>query len=320
MNIVVKTMVRLTLLLLVISVITFFLAGASGVDPVNSYLGAEKMASPEQKEQLAEQWGLNDPGYVRYFKWLTSILSGDMGVSFLYQKPVVDIIKDATTNTILLMATAWFFSGLLGFFLGVVSAVYNGKVIDKIIHKFCYILSSTPTFWFGILMVIVFAVNLRIFPVGMASPIGKIGDQVDFIEKIYHMILPAITLSIVGISNIVLHTREKLVDVLNSDYVLFAKTRGETKWGIVKKHGIRNIILPAITLQFASISELFGGSVLVENVFSYSGLGNITKAAGTSGDIPLLLGITMISAIFVFTGNLIANLLYPIVDPRIRER
>ena len=305
---------------IVISVITFFLVGASGVDPVNSYFGAEKMVSPEQKAQLAEQWGLNDPEPVRYFKWLVSILSGDMGTSLHYQKPVVDIIKAATANTILLMATAWILSGLIGFILGVISAVYNGKLIDRIIHKFCYILSSTPTFWFGILMVIIFAVNLKIFPVGMSTPIGKIGAEVNLAEKIYHMILPAITLSIVGISSIVLHTREKLIDVLNSDYVLFAKTRGETKWEVVKNHGLRNIMLPAITIQFASISELFGGSVLVENVFSYSGLGNITKVAGTSGDIPLLLGITMISAIFVFTGNLIANLLYPVVDPRIRER
>lgn len=129
----------------------------------------------------------------------------------------------------------------------------------------------------------------------------------------------AAALSITGISNIALHTREKMAQVMESDYVLFARARGESEWSIIRRHGIRNILLPAMTLQFASVSEIFGGSVLVEQVFSYPGLGQAAVTAGLGGDVPLLMGITIISAAIVFLGNFTANLLYGTVDPRIRR-
>ena len=144
-------------------------------------------------------------------------------------------------------------------------------------------------------------------------------DAVTLADRISHAILPAVTLSITGISNIALHTREKMIDIMESDYVLFAKARGESLWSIVRRHGLRNVLLPAMTLQFASISEIIGGSVLVEQVFSYPGLGQAAVAAGTGSDVPLLMGITMITAAMVFLGNFIANLLYGVVDPRIRK-
>ena len=140
-----------------------------------------------------------------------------------------------------------------------------------------------------------------------------------FLDRFQHAILPAVTLSITGISNITLHTREKMIDVMESDYVLFARARGESEKSIVLRHGLRNILLPAMTLQFASISEIIGGSVLVEQVFSYPGLGQAAVAAGTGSDVPLLMGITMVTAAIVFVGNFIANVLYGLVDPRIRE-
>ena len=134
-----------------------------------------------------------------------------------------------------------------------------------------------------------------------------------------HIVLPAIVLSFVGVANIALHTREKLVDILESDYVKFARARGLSTWQIVRRHGMRNLLLPAMTLQFASISEIFGGSVLVEQVFSYPGLGQAAITAGLGGDAPLLAGIAVVSAMLVFGGNLMANILYGVVDPRIRR-
>ena len=131
--------------------------------------------------------------------------------------------------------------------------------------------------------------------------------------------MPALTLSVVGVANIALHTREKMIDIMESDYFLYAVARGEKKWRIIRQHGLRNILLPAITLQFAAISEIFGGSVLVEQVFSYPGLGQAAVTAGLGGDVALLLGIAVVSAALVFTGNLIANILYGVVDPRIRR-
>jgi peptide/nickel transport system permease protein len=126
-------------------------------------------------------------------------------------------------------------------------------------------------------------------------------------------------LSLLSFANVALHTREKLIVVLHSDYVLFAKARGANNWSILRNHGVRNTIIPALTLQFASFSELFGGSIIAENVFSYPGLGTAVSAAGLQGDVPLLLGITLFAALFVFVGNATANVLYTIIDPRIRE-
>jgi peptide/nickel transport system permease protein len=143
-------------------------------------------------------------------------------------------------------------------------------------------------------------------------------EAVTLWQRLHHLILPAFALSIIGIANIALHTREKMIDIMHSEYVLFAKAQGESLSGIAWHQGVRNAALPAITLQFASLGELFGGSVLAEQVFSYPGLGKATVDAGIRGDVPLLLGIVLFSTVFVFSGNTLADLCYRVIDPRIR--
>lgn len=165
----------------------------------------------------------------------------------------------------------------------------------------------------------VFGVWLKILPIGLSVPIGVEASGVTFMDRVYHAILPALTLSVTGVSNIALHTREKMIVICESDYVLFARARGERGKKLFWNHGFRNVLLPAITLHFAAISEIFGGSVLVEQVFSYPGMGQAAVAAGLGSDMPLLMAITIISSLFVFGGNMIANLLYGVVDPRIRK-
>ncbi len=316
---IIKSVIKAVSLIIALSILTFTLAQLSPIDPVRAYVGAESLASPEQMEYISQKWGLNDPPLERYGKWVSSMLKGDMGDSIVYSRPVIDVIYENVKNSFWLMFVSWILSGILGFALGIVAATYRDKLLDKAIRTFCYILSSTPTFWIGILLLLIFSVQLKIFPIGLSAPIGKAAATVTVWDRIYHLILPALTLSIIGISSIALHTREKMIEVWNSEYALFARARGESTFAIVKNHGIRNILLPAVTLQFASISELFGGSVLAENVFSYAGLGSVTVAAGTKGDLPLLLGITMFTGAIVFIGNMIANLLYPVIDPRIKE-
>jgi len=217
------------------------------------------------------------------------------------------------------MGVAWVLSGIFGFLMGIIAGMNQGKLIDRAIKWYCLTLAATPTFWLGLILLMIFAVGLGWFPIGLGVPVGVLSENVTLSEKIYHLILPALTLSIVGVANIALHTRQKLLDVLESDYVLFARANGESGLGLVWKHGIRNIALPAVTLQFASFSELFGGSVLAEQVFSYPGLGQATVSAGLRGDVPLLLGIVLISAVFVFTGNLIGDVICSVVDPQIKE-
>ncbi len=307
-------------LLLAVSIIAFMLVCASPIDPVQQYiLGLGTAVSPERRAAIEEYWGVNDPPVERYLNWLGNLLQGDLGESALFRRPVADIIAERFVNSLALMICAWVLSGVIGFTLGCVMGMNQDKWPDKIIKKICYLLSSVPTFWLGLVLVLIFAVNLGWFPTGLSSPIGVREEDVTIWQRLHHLALPAITLSLMSFANIALHTRQKLIDVLNSEYVLFARARGEGKWTILRRHGLRNILLPALTLQFSSFAELFGGSVMAENVFSYPGLGSAVSAAGLNSDVPLLLGVTIFSALFVCVGNMIANILYGVIDPQIRE-
>jgi peptide/nickel transport system permease protein len=164
-----------------------------------------------------------------------------------------------------------------------------------------------------------FAGYLGWFPIGLANPIGVRGEDTSFLTRVHHMVLPALTLSFVSISNITMQTRAKLIEVLGSDYVLFATANKKSRGEIIRQHGIRNVLLPVVTLQFLSFSELFGGAVFIEEIFSYPGLAGMVQEAGLKGDVTLLLGIVLISAVWVFAGNLIADVLYAVIDPRIKE-
>lgn len=311
--------VKSAVLLLAVSVISFALVSASPVDPVQQYILGMGVFSPEQRSELEEYWGINDPPAERYLNWLRSLLHGDFGRSLLYRRLVLDIIRERFSNSLALMMCAWLLSGIIGYTLGCVIGINQGNTADKILKKICYTLSSIPSFWLGLMLLLVFAVRLGWFPLGFSSPIGVVSSNVTFTQRLRHLFLPALTLSLTSLPNIALHTRQKLASVMASEYVLFARARGEGDHLIFFRHGLRNTLLPALTLQFTSFAELFGGSVLAENVFSYPGLGSAVVAAGLNGDVPLLLGITLFSALFVCVGNMIADLLYGIVDPRITE-
>lgn len=316
-----KNFIRMVLLLLAVSIVTFALVSISPIDPLQANVGQAALGSmsPEQIEKLETYWGVHEPPVQRYLNWAKDFIKGDMGVSLLYRQSVSDVIKVKLSNSILLMLIAWLISGVLGFLLGILAGVFRGTWVDKLIKGYSLLIASTPVFWLALLLLLVFSVWLKILPIGLSVPIGVEAAGVTLLDRLRHAILPAVTLSITGISNITLHTREKMIDVMESDYVLFARARGESTKSIVIRHGLRNILLPAMTLQFASISEIIGGSVLVEQVFSYPGLGQAAVAAGTGSDVPLLMGITIVTAAIVFLGNFLANVLYGLVDPRMRK-
>lgn len=316
-----KNLLRIILLLFAVSILTFALVSASPIDPLQANVGQAALGSmsEEQKEKLRSYWGVDEPPVQRYLNWLNAFIKGDGGMSLLYRQPVTKVIAVKLGNSLFLMGLAWVVSGLVGFLLGVLAGVFQGRLPDKIIKGYSLVIASTPYFWLALLLLIIFGVWMKILPIGLSVPIGVEASGVSFLDRVRHAILPAVTLSITGISNITLHTREKMIDIMESDYILFAKARGEKTGSIIFHHGIRNVLLPAMTLQFASVSEIIGGSVLVEQVFSYPGLGQAAVAAGTGSDVPLLMGITLITAAIVFLGNFLANVLYGVVDPRIRK-
>ena len=316
-----KRFARLLFLLAVVSVGSFVLAQQSPIDPVSAYIGADMLQiGQEQRTLIAKRWGLDQPPLTRFLKWAGQLVRGNFGRSMIYNEPVLMVIGKRFLTSFWLMALAWLLSGALGFILGVVSGVYEGSWLDKAISLYSYTLASTPTFWIGMVLLSVFSVTLGWTPICCATPPGVLPEDATLWQRAYHLILPSLTLSIIGIANITLHTREKMLDIMHGEYVLFAKAQGDSLWGIAWHHAIRNAALPAITLQFASLGELFGGSVLAEQVFSYPGLGKATVEAGIRGDVPLLLGITLFSTLFVFAGNTAADLSYLVIDPRIKMK
>ena len=315
-----RHIVRFALLMLAVGLVVFALVSMSPIDPVQVNVGqaAYVNMSEAKRAQLASYWGGDVPFWERFANWAGALLQGDMGTSLRFNAPVSEVIAHRAANSLALMGIAWLLSGALGFALGVAAGARRGGALDRVVRSYCFLLASTPTFWLGLLILMVFAVQLGWFPIGFSVPIGVSAADVTLADAVHHLVLPALTLSVTGVANIVLHTREKVVDVLESDYVRFARARGESELSVIIHHGLRNVALPAVTLQCAFISEIFGGSVLVEQVFSYPGLGQAAVTAGLGGDVALLAGIALVSAALVFGGNLLANILYGVLDPRMR--
>lgn len=316
-----KNIIRMAALLLAVSAVAFFLVSISPIDPLKSNVGQAALGSMsrEQIEKLEQYWGVGIPAGKRYTAWLSGILQGDFGISLLYRRPVLEVVGGKIINSLWLMFFAWLFAGLLGSVLGIVAGVKKGKWQDKAVTTYCMVIAGTPAFWLALVLLLVFAVQFPVFPIGFSVPIGVAASEITVGDRISHAVLPALALGLTGVSNIAMHTRAKMIEIMESDYIFYARASGESGLKLVFRHGIRNILMPVITLQFASVSEILGGSVLVEQVFSYPGLGQAAVTAGLGSDVPLLLGITLICALAVFLGNFTADLLYLVVDPRMKR-
>ena len=225
----VKKLLRMALLLLGVSLAAFLLMSASPLDPLQTNVGQTALGSmsQEQVEKLEEYWGVDTPPAERYLGWLQDVLHGDFGTSLLYRQPVLTVIGQRLANSFWLLLAAWIISGVLGLALGVIAGAFRGRWPDRLIRGYCLLISSTPAFWLAILLLLVFSVWLGWFPVGLSVPAGMDAAAVTLADRLRHAVLPALTLSITGVANIALHTREKMADVMESDYVLFARARGE---------------------------------------------------------------------------------------------
>jgi len=268
----------------------------------NSYLAS-------RITKIAARWGLDQPLWLQFWHWFSQLLQGDMGYSMLYNAPVQQVISDRLMSSLTLLLSAWCFSGIIGFSLGLIAGRYLNHWPDKIISLLCYLLASTPVFWVGLLLLYLFAVSLQWAPICCAWPIGLDEQTSTLSQKVHHLILPVIALGISGVGAIALHTRSKVVEVMNSEFIHYAKAQGDKGWAMIFFHVLKHAITPAICLQFAAIGELLSGSLLAEKVFAYPGLGQATIDAGLRGDIPLLMAIVMLCAVVIFFSNNIADLM-----------
>lgn len=312
---------RQAALLGAVSLAVFLLMKASPVDPVDAYLGpAIAHVGADQKAQIAASWGLDRPVGEQYLIWAGHILRGDLGRSTAYNAPVAQVMGERIGASLALTGLAWLLSGGLGFGLGLLAAARAGSWLERGIRAYCYLLAATPTFWLAILMLMLFSVRLGWTPVCCAGPVGVPPDQVGWLARLHHLALPLAALTLFGVAQIALHTRAKLIEVLASDYVRLARAQGAGRLDIVLRHGIRNAGLPALTALMAATGEIFGGSILAEQVFAWPGLGRATVEAGMKGDVALLLAIALLTCLIVSSANLIADHLYLRIDPRVRGR
>jgi peptide/nickel transport system permease protein len=315
-----RHLLRLALLLPLVALGSFMLLSTSPVDPVRALVDADALhVSVEQRDAMAAKWGLDRPLPERFLRWAGAALQGDLGRSMVFNAPVAQVIGERFASSLVLMACAWALSGLIGFALGLLAGAYEGSMLDRLVKLYALGLASAPTFWVAVLLLLAFAVLWPVAPICCAFPPGITPEEATLWQRAHHLVLPALALSLVGVAQIALFTRDRTREVMSSDFSLLARAQGLGRWAIARRHALRNAALPALTLQFASLSELFGGSVLAETVFSYPGLGAATVLAGTRGDVALLLGISLFAALFVFTGNLIGDLLQRLLDPRLRR-
>jgi peptide/nickel transport system permease protein len=271
----------------------------------------------EEIDALRRAYGLDKPIPVQYVSWLGHVLQGDFSRSFLYKRPVLEMIQSALPNTLLLAGLALTIAVLVGVPLGVIAARYRGTWIDQIIRVLGVAGHAIPEFWFGLLFILVLSVQLRWFPVGGMLTVGK--DSLDLPDRLSHLVGPVVTLSLGGIANYSRYTRTEVLEVLGQDYVRTARAKGLRESAIMAGHALRTAMLPLITALGSGVAFLLSGAVVVEQVFAWPGMGRMTFEAARSKDYPIVMGVVVISSVTLLASFLLRDVAYGIADPRIRR-
>lgn len=310
---IVNRLIQCILTLFIVSILCFAMTKAAPGDPVLTYV--EPNMSEEYIENLRESLGLTKPLHEQYFIWLGNILRGNFGNSLMNHRPVLQQIGERLPATVILMGS----SMLLGFIIAVFLGLYSGKnkngILDKITSMLCYVGISIPTFWFGIMMIYLFSVNLHLLPsIGMHSEGNRsLGDL------LIHMIMPCAVLTFANASKYTRYLRSSTITEMSADYVMVQTAYGMEDSGILFKHVLKNAMLPMITVLGMSLQSLVSGAIITEQVFAWPGIGQLAVTAVMQFDYPLIMGITMFTALLVVVGNLLADVLYAVFDPRIRK-
>lgn len=313
-------LMRLFWLLPLAAVGLFTLVSIAPFDPVEAYVGARTaLIGSEQREAIAAAWGLDRPAPERFGLWLGNVLRGDFGDSLSFNAPVAQVIADRFPASLRLIGLAFVISFILGTGLGLWAAAAAGRWPDRVIRALAVTLASSPGFWVAILLIAVFSVRLGWLPPCCALPPGTTLAEGSAGQRMLHIILPAITLSVVGISPLILHTRTRMLAFLESPAARHMGAHGAKAGWLMRGPGLRHALGPALTLHLAGAGELFGGSVLAETVFAWPGLGQATVRAALGADAPLLMGIGLATLLFVFAGNLLADIAARLLDPRLRR-
>lgn len=289
-------------------------------DPLSTIM-RNPSASDQAVEKTKEMFGLNQPWYVQLYLYFKQLLHGDLGMSFMFKQPVIEVIAEKLFPTILLVGLATVIAIFVGIYIGIIAAARRGKKVDVISLTISLLTYSMPTFWLGIVLIIFFSVSLNLFPTsGMITP-GEVfpNSFSKLLDISQHLFLPALTLSLVLIGQFVLIMRNSLLDVFTEDYITTAKAKGFSEKLIIKKHAVPNAMLPMVTIIAINLGFMIAGAIQIETVFSWPGLGRLMYEALNNRDYPLLQGIFLIVSICVVLANLMADVIYGYLDPRIKS-
>lgn len=300
-------------ILIGISLITFFMIQAAPGDPSSMLI--DPHISMEDKQRMKEALGLNEPVYKQYYLWLRNMMTGDFGVSFSRKMDVLELIGQRLPYTILLMGSSMLIASIIAIPLGVISATKQYSKLDYSITAASFAGLAIPNFWLGLILLMYFAVRWGLFPTGGVQTIGV---EFHLLDRLHHLLLPVFVLASAEIATMIRYTRSSMLEVLHQDYMRTARAKGLKERSVIFRHGIRNGLIPLVTILGLTLPTFIGGSIIVEQIFSWPGLGKLFLESVFQRDYPVIMALTMLSAFLVVAGNLLADALYAVLDPRIQ--
>jgi peptide/nickel transport system permease protein len=311
-------------LLLGILTIIFFIIHLAPGDPTARFFNPN--VSPEVIEQMRRNLGLDQPLHIQYFRWVTAFLQGNFGFSFGQMRPISQILPEVMWNTIQLTLVSLVIIFGLGMLIGIVQAVRQYSATDNVLTLVALFFYSMPGFWFALMLILLFSLKASqwgfpvVFPASQMTSVGyefmSTGEQIR--DRFMHMLLPAIALGIGSAAGVARYMRGSMLEVIRQDYIRTARAKGLSERKVIFKHAVRNAMIPIVTLFGLTFPYLLGGSVLIETIFAWPGMGRLIVDAIFQRDYPLVMATSFVIAVMVVLGNLIADVLYAVVDPRIR--
>lgn len=318
-NYLIRRLTQMAVLLVFVTAMIYFILNLFPGGPFEELLfqADPRDADPANVARLREMLGLDRPWHERYFAWLGDLFTGNWGKSWIMAigVPVGDLIKQRLANTLQLTVAATIVSLALGLAIGIYSAVKQYSVGDNVATAFSFAGQSMPTFWFGLLLIIIFAVRLRWLPAG---DINSPGHANDIVDRVQHLILPVAVLSLIQVALWSRFVRSSMLEVLRQDFLRTARAKGVPERIVLAKHALRNALIPVITIVGLDIPNIFSGAIITETIFNYPGMGKLYFDSVLRHDIPVSMGVLALIAFLVIASNLLADVLYAVVDPRIR--
>ncbi|MFA4966976.1 MAG: ABC transporter permease [Candidatus Margulisiibacteriota bacterium] len=311
-------LLQLIPLLIGISLISFFVMHLAPGDPTALFI--DPNVNPAELARVKANWGLDQPIYIQYGKWLFNAVKGDFGRSYITSQPVIAEIGERLPATLLLMISSMILTLLISIPIGVYSAVKKGSWFDNFFTVFSFAGMAIPSFWLGLMLMLLFSVQLDWLPaVGMFNPLMKHTHPLyRALDVVIHMILPLTTMTVLSLAGISRYQRAAMLEVLNQDFIKVARAKGLPERVVIFKHALRNALIPIVTILGLSLPDLFGGAFIIETVFAWPGMGRLGVQSIFQRNYPDIMGIVMLSAVLIILGNLLADMGYAIVDPRIR--